>query len=127
MRNNVFSFPETLQIITDLNTIDIIMLDEFDQPYVDGVLVIEGDDESFEFPLTSSPRLRLNDGNYRISHIVDGITMSTNDISISNSDSFTFYVTTLTLQDQLLTVAIVLEIAIVLFLTFKLVRIYYRS
>ena len=126
-QNNVFSFPETLQIITDLNTIDIIMLDEFDQPYVDGVLVIEGDDESFEFPLTSSPRLRLNDGNYRISHIVDGITMSTNDISISNSDSFTFYVTTLTLQDQLLTVAIVLEIAIVLFLTFKLVRIYYRS
>ena len=104
-----------------------MMLDEFDQPYVDGVIVIQGDIESFEFSLTSSPRLRLNDGDYRILHIVDGITMSTNEISISSSDSFTFYVTTLTLQDQLLTIAIILEIAIVLFLTFKLGRIYYQK
>ena len=62
-----------------------------------------------------------------ISHIVDGIAMSTNEISIFNSDSLTFYIETLTLQDQLLTVAIVLEIAIALFLTFRLVRTYYQS
>ena len=91
------------------------------------IILIENDSEHFEFPLTSSPRLRLNDGNYKISHIVDGITMSTNEISIFNSDSLTFYIETLTLQDQLLTVAIVLEIAIALFLTFRLVRTYYQS
>ena len=53
--------------------------------------------------------------------------MSTNEIRVSNSDSLTFYIDTLTLQDQLLTVAIVLEIVIVLFLTFRLVRTYSQS
>jgi len=126
-QTDIFGFPETLEIITDLNTIDITILDEFNQPYIDGIILIENDKEHFEFSLKSSPRLRLNDGNYKISHIVDGITMSTNEISIFNSDSLTFYIETLTLQDQLLTVAIVLEIAIALFLTFRLVRTYYQS
>ena len=126
-QTDIFGFPETIEIITDLNTIDITVLDEFNQPYITGIILIENDKEHFEFPLTSSPRLRLNDGNYKISHIVDGITMSTNEISIFNSDSLTFYIETLTLQDQLLTVAIVLEIAIALFLTFRLVRTYYQS
>ena len=126
-QTDIFGFPETLEIITDLNTIDIMILDEFDQPYINGIILIENDNEHFEFPLTSSPKLRLNNGDYKISHIVDGITMSTNEIRVSNSDSLTFYIDTLTLQDQLLTVAIVLEIVIVLFLTFRLVRTYSQS
>ena len=126
-QTDIFGFPETLEIITDLNTIDIMILDEFDQPYINGIILIENDNEHFEFPLTSSPKLRLNDGDYKILHIVDGITMSTNEIRVSNSDSLTFYIDTLTLQDQLLTVAILLEVVIVLFLTFRLVRTYYQS
>ena len=104
-----------------------MILDEFDQPYINGIILIENANEHFEFPLTSSPKLRLNDGDYKILHIVDGITMSTNEIRVSNSDSLTFYIDTLTLQDQLLTVAILLEVVIVLFLTFRLVRTYYQS
>jgi len=124
---NKLGFPNNLDLILDINTIDISVFDEFEQPFIDGQIVIQKADEEFTTDLLDIPRLKLPDGNYKITHIVEDEIKSEQDISISSSGLIQFNVKTLTLEDQILTIAIIIESILIAFFTFRIMAKYFKG
>ena len=124
---NKLGFPNNLDLILDINTIDISVFDEFEQPFIDGQIVIQKADEEFTTDLLDIPRLKLPDGNYKITHIVEDEIKSEQDISISSSGLIQFNVKTLTLEDQILTIAIIIESILIAFFTFRIMSKYFKG
>ena len=124
---NKLGFPINLDLILDINTIDISVFDEFEQPFIDGQIVIQKADEEFTADLLDIPRLKLPDGNYKITHIVEDEIQSEQDISISSSGLIQFNVKTLTLEDQILTIAIIIESILIAFFTFRIMSKYFKG
>ena len=124
---NKLGFPINVDIILDINTIDISVLDEFEQPFIDGQIVIQKADEEFTTDLLNIPRLKLPDGNYKITHIVEDEIKSEQDISISSSGLIQFNIKTLTLEDQILTIAIIIESILIAFFTFRIMSKYFKG
>ena len=124
---NKLGFPNNLDLILDINTIDISVFDEFEQPFIDGQIVIQKADEEFTTDLLDIPRLKLPDGNYKITHIVEDEIQSEQDISISSSGLIQFNVKTLTLEDQILTIAIIIESILIAFFTFRIMSKYFKG
>ena len=73
------------------------------------------------------PRLKLPDGNYKITHIVEDEIKSEQDISISSSGLIQFNIKTLTLEDQILTIAIIIESILIAFFTFRIMSKYFKG
>lgn len=124
---NKLGFPIGVDIILDINTIDISVLDEFEQPFIDGQIVIQKANEEFTADLLDIPRLKLPDGNYKITHIVEDEIKSEQDILISSSGLIQFNVKTLLLEDQILTIAIVIEFILIAFFTFRIMSKYFKG
>ena len=124
---NKLGFPINLDLMLDINTIDISVLDEFEQPFIDGQIVIQKADEEFTTDLLNIPRLKLPDGNYKITHIVEDEIKSEQDISISSSGLIQFNIKTLTLEDQILTIAIIIESILIAFFTFRIMSKYFKG
>ena len=124
---NELGFPINVDIMLDINTIDISVFDEFEQPFIDGQIVIQKADEEFTTDLLDIPRLKLPDGNYKITHIVEDEIKSEQDISISSSGLIQFNVKTLTLEDQILTIAIIIESILIAFFTFRIMAKYFKG
>ena len=118
--DNSIGFPDSVEINVDVNTIDIAVFDEFEQPFIEGTIIIEKGNEEFTSNLIDLPRLKLPDGVYTITHMIDGQIESQRTEVINESRLLTFNVTTLEQQDQIFTIIILLESIIVLFLTIKL-------
>ena len=125
--SNNLVFPSNLDLKLDINTIDISVLDEFEQPYIEGQIIIQKGDEEFTSNLLEIPRLKLPDGNYKITHIVNDEIKSEQDISITSSGLVQFNVQTLLLEDQILTIAIILESILIIFFTFRVVSKYFKG
>ena len=124
---NKLGFPINLDLMLDINTIDISVFDEFEQPFIDGQIVIQKADEEFTTDLFNIPRLKLPDGNYKITHIVEDEIKSEQDISISSSGLIQFNIKTLTLEDQILTIAIIIESILIAFFTFRIMSKYFKG
>lgn len=127
MDSDVFGFPNELAILANINTIDISVLDEFEQPYVEGQILIQKGNEEFLADLLSIPRLKLPNGDYVITHIVNDEIKSTREITISSSGLIEFNVSTLEQQDQILTIVIILESIVIAYLTLRVLLKYFRG
>lgn len=127
MDSDVFGFPNELAIFANINTIDISVLDEFEQPYVEGQILIQKGNEEFLADLLSIPRLKLPNGDYVITHIVNDEIKSTREITISSSGLIEFNVSTLEQQDQILTIVIILESIVIAYLTLRVLLKYFRG
>ena len=125
--SNKLGFPINVDLMLDINTIDISVFDEFEQPFIDGQIIIQKADEEFTADLLDIPRLKLPDGNYKITHIVEDEIKSEQDLSISSSGLIQFNVKTLLLEDQILTIAIIIESILIAFFTFRIMSKYFKG
>ena len=125
--DNSIGFPDSVEINVDVNTVDIAVFDEFEQPFIEGTIIIEKGNEEFTSNLIDLPRLKLPDGEYTITHLIDGQIESQRTEVINESGLIIFNVTTLEQQDQIFTIIILLESIIVLFLTIKLLLKYFKG
>ena len=125
--SNKLSFPNDLLVILDVNTIDISVLDEFEQPYIDGQIIVEKGDEEFTSDLLEIPRLKLPDGDYKISHVVNDEIKSERDMTISSSGLIQFTIQTLLLEDQILTIVIIIESIFIAFFSIRILSKYFKG
>ena len=125
--SNKLGFPNDLLIILDVNTIDISVLDEFNQPYIDGQIIVEKGDEEFTSDLLEIPRLKLPDGDYKISHVVNDEIKSERDMTISSSGLIQFTIQTLLLEDQILTIVIIIESIFIAFFSIRILSKYFKG
>ena len=125
--SNKLGFPNDLLIILDVNTIDISVLDEFDQPYVDGQIIVEKGDEEFTSDLLEIPRLKLPDGDYKISHVVNDEIKSERDMTISSSGLIQFTIQTLLMEDRILTIVIIVESVLVAIFSIRILSKYFKG
>ena len=124
---NRLGFPNDLLIILDVNTIDISVLDEFEQPYIAGQIIVEKGTEEFTSDLLDIPRLKLPDGDYKIIHVVNDEIKSERDMTISSSGLIQFTIETLLLEDQLLTIAIIIESVLIVFFSIRILSKYFKG
>ncbi len=125
--SNKLGFPNDLLIMLDVNTIDISVLDEFEQPYIDGQIIVEKGTEEFTSDLLDIPRLKLPDGDYKISHVVNDEIISERDMTISNSGLIQFTIQTLLLEDRILTIAIIIESVLIAFFSIRILSKYFKG
>ena len=125
--SNKLGFPNDLLIMLDVNTIDISVLDEFEQPYIDGQIIVEKGTEEFTSDLLDIPRLKLPDGDYKISHIVNDEIKSERDMTISSSGLIQFTIQTLLLEDRILTIAIIIESVLIAFFSIRILSKYFKG
>ena len=125
--SNKLGFPNDLMIMLDVNTIDISVLDEFEQPYIDGQIIVEKGTEEYTSDLLDIPRLKLPDGDYKISHIVNDEIISERDMTISSSGLIQFTIQTLLLEDRILTIAIIIESVLIAFFSIRILSKYFKG
>ena len=125
--SNKLGFPNDLLVILDVNTIDISVLDEFEQPYIDGQIIVEKGDEEFTSDLLEIPRLKLPDGDYKISHVVNDEIKSERDMTITSSGLIQFTIQTLLLEDQILTIVIIIESVFIVFFSIRILSKYFKG
>ncbi|MBH58935.1 MAG: hypothetical protein CMO19_00760 [Thaumarchaeota archaeon] len=125
--SNKLGFPHDLLIIIDVNTIDISVLDEFEQPYIDGQIIVEKGNEEYTADLLEIPRLKLPNGDYKITHVVNDEIKSERDMTISSSGLIQFTIQTLLLEDQILTIAIIIESVLIAFFSIRILSKYFRG
>ena len=125
--SNKLSFPNDLLVILDVNTIDISVLDEFEQPYIDGQIIVEKGDEEFTSDLLEIPRLKLPDGDYKISHVVNDEIKSERDMTISSSGLIQFTIQTLLMEDRILTIVIIVESVLVAIFSIRILSKYFKG
>ena len=125
--SNKLGFPNDLLIMLDVNTIDISVLDEFEQPYIDGQIIVEKGTEEFTSDLLDIPRLKLPDGDYKISHVVNDEIKSERDMTVSSSGLIQFTIQTLLLEDRILTIAIIIESVLIAFFSIRILSKYFKG
>ena len=114
-------FPDDVQVITNLNTIDISVVDEIGEELTEGTVKVQKGAESYEYLLFERHILNLASGSYIISHTLDE-TVVEETFVISSSEVITLSIFTIELIDTILTLVILGEIVLVLLLGVQILR-----
>ena len=73
------------------------------------------------------PRLKLPDGDYKISHVVNDEIKSERDMTITSSGLIQFTIQTLLLEDQILTIVIIIESVFIVFFSIRILSKYFKG
>ncbi len=119
--SNEIGFPEDLEIVTRLNTLEVSVVDEVNRDLREGSISVEKSGEAYKYPLAERHALRLESGTYTITYSINDDEFVRETLSVNSNREVILSAATIGTIDLVLTVTILGEIGLVAFLGIRAV------